>query len=262
MNYIAYSEQDSIAAAVISELRRLVKFEREGSSEGYEIYGSASARLIAIKSPVIHSEFLGKLGAERIIFVSRHSSSKGITSFTAHAAGNWSASNEFGGAPRALSVASPAYMLSFLKIMRRINETAMPVTYEATHHGPLLGTPSLFIEIGPVHGGLDTSVARMFAKGITGMVATEPAIYGKVAIGIGGTHYPEKFTKLALEEKYTFSHIMSKYYTGEYQMIGEAIQRSEQKAELAVIDWKSIRSENKQNIIKELEGLGLGYEKA
>ncbi len=261
MDHIAYSLQDRIAVQVIEKLRENIKFEPVDSFATYDLFRGENAMLVAIKGESIHADFLNRIGAERIIFVSRHSSAKGVMSFTAHATGNWSSGSDFGGRPRELSVASPRYMLAFLQVMKCIEGDGMPVTYEATHHGPLLDVPSLFVEIGPSPDMLDAQIAGKFAAGVMKLIKGPVEPYGKVAVGIGGIHYPEKFTRLALDGKYTFSHIMSKYYTGEQGMLSRAIERSEERAEIVVIDWKSVRSENKARIVAELEGLGMDYVK-
>ena len=263
MNYIAYSLQDRVAVQVVAELRKLVPLEEQSTNPEYTLYSGKACKVVALSGPSITADFLDTLGAERIIFVSRHSSAKGVTSFTAHANGNWSNSNDYGGKPKELSVASPLYMLGFLAaVSKPAAALKMPVTYEATHHGPLLDTPSLFVEIGPVEGVMGQAHASAFAGSVAALLdGTEPE-FDKVAIGIGGTHYPEKFTRLALSGKYAFSHIMSKYYTGEADMLEKAAQRSEMKPELAVLDWKGIGSADRAGIIAGLARLGLDYERA
>ena len=262
MNCIAYSLQDPIAVQVIAELRRLVQLEERNSTPEYTAYAGRGCSMVALAGPSITADFLDALGAERIVFVSRHSSAKGMASFTTHATGNWSGTSDYGGKPRELSVASPLCMLSFLsEISREAAGLGVPVTYEATHHGPLLSTPSLFAEIGPVEVPMDPRRAKALAGSVASLLGGEEPEFDKVALGIGGTHYPEKFTKLALSGKYAFSHIMSRYYAGEAGMLEKAVQRSEARPEVAVLDWKGIRSEHKPGVLAELDRLGLDHEK-
>ncbi len=196
-----------------------------------------------------------------IVFLSRHSSSKGVPSFTVHAEGNWSEDSHLGGRPKELSVSSPSRMLGALAAIGRINATGMQVTYEATHHGPMLEVPSYFVEL----GGDEATVSNAkFAELLAAAVADSierGAEYEKVAIGIGGTHYPEKFTRLGLEGRYAFGHIMSRHYAGCPDMIEKAALRSDSKTEIAVIEWKSIKAEERKRVVEELDRLGLDYER-
>ena len=100
-----------------------------------------------LETSLIGAEGADKMGAELIIFMSRHSSSSGIPALTVHSMGNWGAEARLGGMPHMLSMSAPSAMLEMLK---RFNRSDMGVdkTYEATHHGPLLSTPSFFAELG------------------------------------------------------------------------------------------------------------------
>jgi D-aminoacyl-tRNA deacylase len=135
------------------------------------------------------------------------------------------------------------------------------VTYEATHHGPLLDKPALFAEIGPIEDSIGDATAESFADAIIGTLQNTDFEFDKVALGIGGLHYSDKFSRLALSGKYIFSHIMPKYYANEYDMIEKAFEKSELKNDIAVIDWKGIKAEFRDNIIKKLNVLGIDYEK-
>ncbi len=103
---------------------------------------------------------------------------------------------------------------------------------------------------------------EIIAKSALSMIEKETPEYDKIALGIGGTHYPERFTNMALSGEYAFSHIMSKYYAENFDMIEQAIERSDIKAEIAVIEWKSIKAVDRDMITKELDRLGLDYERA
>ncbi|MGI0134033.1 MAG: D-aminoacyl-tRNA deacylase, partial [Candidatus Micrarchaeaceae archaeon] len=81
------------------------------------------------------------------------------------------------------------------------------------------------------------------------------------AVGIGGTHYPEKFTGLALKGAYAFSHIMSRHYVENVDMIGDAVERSDKRAEIAIIEWKSIKAADRERVIGKLNELGIEYER-
>ncbi len=242
--------------------------EAAGFSEAHDVHGSrhyvsGNIDMLELDNSPIYAEWLDSVGADKIVFISRHSSAKGIVSFTAHAEGNWNEKAELGGKPHELSMASPTLMLSFLKSMNGLSG-GINVVYEATHHGPLLKTPSCFVELGPdaVISPKDREeLLKKLSQGVYDMLYNESAGYDKIAVGIGGMHYSSKLTKYALEGKYSFAHIMPKYYIEEVGMLQQAFERSDAKPEIAVIEWKSINATSRNNILAKLEELGIDYER-
>jgi D-aminoacyl-tRNA deacylase len=178
-------------------------------------------------------------------------------SFTLHSEGNWSDEAIAGGKPKELSVSSPDSLQGLLKSVKKNNDTDIPVVYEATHHGPLLETPSLFFEFG---GGATENQKpyEIMAKALSDWLEEPPDSCEKIAFGIGGGHYPEKFTKLSLESKYSFSHIMPKYHA-DVDMVKKGLSRASAPAECALIDWKGIKSAERDAIVKRLEELGIDH---
>ncbi|MGC8478425.1 MAG: D-aminoacyl-tRNA deacylase [Candidatus Micrarchaeia archaeon] len=259
---IAYSIQDPTSVIIARRLFEILSFEETSIENGMRRFNSSYANAIELNIPNISAEFLDSVGAKYIVFLSRHSSAKGIPSFTTHAEGNWSTTSDLGGKPHMLSVASPESMLALLKGLEMHNTYKIEVTYEATHHGPLLSTPSMFVEIGGSEETLaEERFASVVAESVADLLAEKPSQeYSKVVLGIGSNHYPRKFSSLALEKGYAFSHIMPRYYTSEVKMLGQAVSRSTIEPEAAVIEWKSINSVERNMILKELENLGIDYE--
>ncbi len=233
-------------------------------------YDSGKIRLQVIDSILPKAEGLDAAGAELIIFMSRHSSASGISAFTVHPTGNWGHEARLGGSPQMLSIAAPSPMLKILKLFKK-SPINMESTYEATHHGPTLKTPSLFAEF----GGNDATINDKRIAGELGRIVFESAQdaaegvkeYKTIVIGIGGTHYPKKFTDLAQNKDYAFSHIMPKHAitngdgTDNIEMLNQAVERSSERVEKAVIDWKSINSEVRSRVIKKLSDIGIDYER-
>jgi D-aminoacyl-tRNA deacylase len=177
-----------------------------------------------------------------------------------HAEGNWSDKNELGGEPKQLSVAAPKAMLSVLIELSKQEPKDIGITYEATHHGPLLKTPSLFVELGGDEATIeDTGMAKILAAAVANSIQKDDYDYKKVALGIGGTHYPRKFTQSAIGGEYAFAHIMSKYYVHEIDMLDQAVERSNPRPEVAAIEWKSVNSSDRASIINKLNQMGLDY---
>ena len=263
MPCLVYSTLDVASVNIAEAVKARMNFEETKPLGGLRHFYSEHIDMVEMGTEFIKADFLDKsLGADLIVFMSRHSSAKGVATFTTHPEGNWSDKAEFGGMPKSLGMASPLNMLSMLCALKRTNTTSIPVTYEATHHGPLLNTPSLFVELG---GNAETignrDYAGVVAESIVDMLHHEQGEYEKVAIGIGGTHYPEKFTKLALEGKYAFAHMLPRYQIGNFDMLQKAAERSDLEVEVAAIEWKSIKAADRETIIGRLGELGLDYER-
>ncbi len=179
------------------------------------------------------------------IFLSRHSAESGIASLTAHTTGNFSEEAKFGGAVRELGRADPAllknYLISLSKRKERLK--GYEITMEATHHGPTsLQKPVLFVELGSSERFWgDAEAAEVVAEALVESL-TQKTIWNKVAIGFGGTHYPEKFTRLEVDDEIALSFVAPKYAL-EYiddTMIGQMLQRTTAPVLYAVLDWKGL----------------------
>jgi D-aminoacyl-tRNA deacylase len=184
--------------------------------------------------------------------------------------GNWTESADLGGEPKQLSHSDPATMHSVLMAMSK-NKEGIPAIYEATHHGPLLNTPSFFSEFGGSESDIQNSQLgnRMGAYVVEGLknINDGKHSFNKIAIGIGGGHYSEKFTKIAIEKEYAFSYILPKYVISKddnfssFDRLEQALKRSNIPNDIAVIEWKGLNSISRQIAIKKLENLGIDYEK-
>lgn len=233
-------------------------------------YASGSLMIYLSDSPL--TEFsLDIPGADVLCFVSKHSSAAQKGAITTHATGNWGRDALLGGKPRSLSVSAPVEMLSFLSTSStmQLSSSKIEITYEATHHGPLLSKSALFVELG---GNSDIASSdhlhiRMAEAILKSMDDARSQEYTKVVIGISGTHYPSKFSKLAVEKNYAFSHILPKHHafdeTGDENLtvLRQAVEKTPIKVDSAVIEWKSFNSASREKIIKALGEIGLDYER-
>jgi len=260
--FIVYTTADKTSNSIGQHLISSFGFEEIKKNDTGTFFKRDNIGMVRIESDLMKSDFLDDvICTDYFIFLSQHSSKKEILSFTCHSLGNWTEDNRFGGKPKMLSFASPLNMLSFLSHMNFNNIYNIDLKYEATHHGPLLKIPSFFVELGgPEKISNFDKMCFTIAKSVIDIVDVKIE-YDKIVIGIGGGHYPIKFTKLALEGKYGFSHIMSKYDINEIDMIEQAIVKSDILPESAVIEWKSIKKEDKEKIIKKLECVGIDYVK-
>ena len=142
-----------------------------------------------------------------IIFLSKHSSSADIKSITVHPTGNFS-SADLGGLPGKLSESDPEKMSSALRVMKETySGEYFSVTFEATHHGPLLAIPNYYIEIGTSekewtrNDALDLIMSGVFAK----------SNHFDNFVGVGGGHYMPKITEYFYKNSLNMGHMISKH---------------------------------------------------
>ncbi|MDE1856550.1 MAG: D-aminoacyl-tRNA deacylase [Candidatus Micrarchaeota archaeon] len=248
MRLVVYSADDRISGASFAALDAI---DSERSIRSYRHDGS----LVAAEGVAEIEE------ADLVIFLSKHKSASGSLSFTTHALGNWGDRADVGGAPKSLSCAAPVEMLALLQRLHGNNSVGFDVTYEATHHGPLVNKPVLFAEFGgpdPDSIELDKP-AEILARSVYEMLNEAEPEFDKIAFGVGSPHYPSRFTKLAIEGRYAFSHIMPNYAVSNVDMVPMAIERSKPEPEIATVEWKSIKSAEREAVIKSLEEAGLDY---
>ncbi|MGA3020989.1 MAG: D-aminoacyl-tRNA deacylase [Candidatus Micrarchaeales archaeon] len=266
---IVYSKLDETGTNMTEYLARKNEFEEIEGNPPLK-YRKDNISICEIDVFPFEADFIDSLGFDLVMFLSKHESEVGISLFSTHSLGNWTNEARVGGKPKQLSYAAPIVMLAALTNLNLIEENVEKV-YEATHHGPLLKTPSFFVELG---GNEEMRKSRENAQrvadaaylALTGTDKKEDG-YKKVVIGIGSNHYPKKFSALALEKGYAFSHIMPKYAmknndgTGNLDMLEQVLERSIPAPESAVIEWKSLNSSTKEETIKKLDEIGLDYEK-
>lgn len=204
--------------------------------------------------------------AKLIVFISRHSSQSAKPTLSVHAPGNFGEA-ELGGLSKILSVAPAVAMQTALKALLHYREQLRldyEVSYECTHHGPSLSVPAMFVELGssPAQWS-DCKAAEAVAHSAMTAIATFNGANNAAVLGIGGTHYNQNFTLMALMGAATFGHMIPKYALSaiDVDMLRQCVEKTLEKVPLAVLDWKGIKSEDKPNLISALESMGLPYRK-
>ena len=223
MNLIISSEADTASINLRDRLLENAEWKEDGEFKGHIIwrlakdYGSfclEGTRLITINKLHIHAEKIDSewfeetsIKIENIVFLSRHKAASGRPSLTVHPIGNWGKA-DYGGFSGKLSRTSPIWMTGLLL---KIYENRLPgydICFEATHHGPLLETPTMFLEIGSSEEQWEL---REPAYALTkSLLELEPA-KGTVVVGIGGGHYTPRFTEAALSHQVCFGHMVANY---------------------------------------------------
>jgi len=150
--------------------------------------------------------------AERptLVFPSIHRSELNVASLTVHPIGNLGPSTDLGGRPRYLVPADPRRMVTALRLLSEgAARLGLPATYEATHHGPVVEAPAMFIEVG---SGADRAPAQDAIRVLADAIPSISESTGDhVALAVGGGHYVPHFTDLALRRSWAFGHLISRH---------------------------------------------------
>jgi D-aminoacyl-tRNA deacylase len=202
-----------------------------------------------------------------IIFVSRHSSLSGKPTLSVHTPGNLG-TETLGGKPMEVSVSPANAMRNTLKAMAKAQEEMnlnYEVSYEATHHGPSLLAPTMFAELGSQpEQWKDKEAALAVANATMEAITKFHAKPAPTVLGIGGPHYNSKFTRAALENNIAFGHIIAKHSIPQTtpETIQQCVERTLEKVDRAILDWKGIKGEDKPRIVETLTKMKLPIQKA
>ena len=137
------------------------------------------------------------------------------------------------------------------------------ITMEATHHGPLIDKPCIFVEIGSTENEWrDNKAGFVIAKTISEIIEEfKPNPYNEIAVAIGGPHYCPNFNKIQLRSNVAISHVIPQYaFPFTEEMITEAVHKTEEELDFVLLDWKGL-GKWKNKVIKLLEDYGIKYER-
>ncbi len=202
--------------------------------------------------------------AEIIIVASTHKSEAGVPMLNAHFTGNFGDDISHGGTARALSIAPALYQRAAVLEYAKLKTTnpklqTYQVGIEATHHGPTLDLPVLFVEVGSTEKEWGDLVAcEAAAKVILKLVSADfgqKAEGIKIVVGFGGGHYCPQFTKKLFGEGFAFGHICPKYAADGLteEVILQAINKTTPRPKKVLVEWKGLSGEHRKNIISTLE---------
>jgi len=201
-----------------------------------------------------------------IIFASKHQSKLGVKSLSIHAPGNWKG-NELGGKENKICPTSSQFQK---QLFENLNKNAADlrdcqITLECTHHGPYIEKPCVFIEIGSnEEQWKDKKSGFVIAKTILDTIENfKENPYSENAFGIGGPHYCPNFNKIQLTSNFAISHIIPSYVLPlTDEMIKEAIKKTEEEIDFAILDWKGIpNSDERKRVIAILDDNKISWKK-
>ena len=203
------------------------------------------------------------------LYASTHKSEAGTPSLTAHVPGNWNKA-EFGGSERTLNM---AYAAKLKQILQLLSESAKkhgldwPIAMEVDHHGPTPDGgrhPLIFVEIGSSPDQWENELAGKVVAEAMMKALARPAPPVQAYLGIGGTHYAPKFTPFMLGSAgRAVGHVLPKYHADvlDETMLAQALDKTVEKVEGALVDWKGLSGAQRERILPLLEKAGLKWEK-
>jgi D-aminoacyl-tRNA deacylase len=244
---------------------------RGGSFDGVPVFfhKGGEAALYTIARDTVFAENIDReICAEVFIFATRHEAAAAVPTLSAHAPGNFGAA-DFGGLGGRLCPA-PAFLLkNALMGLKALKPAGYTVTMEATHHGPYLEKPAMFIEIGSAgNEWKDAAAGETIASVILDLIKTpagEKAFENRLpAAAVGGPHYCSAFNKIMFESNYAIGHVCPKYHCDKLDeaLIAQMAEKASPPAVMFFIDWKGVNSAARTKIIEIIEKLGYKYERA
>ena len=203
-----------------------------------------------------------------VIFASKHESESKEKTLSLHAPGNWRTA-DYGGTSGKICRASALFQKKMFEVLNKNAEQYhlkdYKITLEATHHGPLINKPCLFIEIGSTENQWgDRKAGFVIATTIRDTLEQfKPNPYAEIAIAIGGPHYCPNFNKIQLNSNVAIAHVIPSYAIPiTKEMIQQAMDNTEEEIDFALLDWKGLgKAEQRQEVLKILDELYLDYKK-
>lgn len=224
-----------------------------------------------VDEEAIYTESLDKEKINKydfVIFASTHKSSNPRKTLSIHAPGNWR-DNKLGGEKEKVCPTSALFQKHMFetlhKVVKEHNLKNYELTLECTHHGPLINKPCLFVEIGATETEWnDRRAAFVVAKAINETIETfKPNEYREIAFGIGGPHYCPSFNKIQESSNVAISHVIPSYSLPlTKEMIREAINKTDEEVDFAVVDWKGMgTSEQRKQSLDLLDVMYVSWKK-
>ena len=238
----------------------MAKFISRNLKEDDNIYRGKNFDLVIIPTPAISADWLEeKYSYDGFVFLSKHAAESGVLALTCLCTVNFSDA-KFGGNKRQVAIPHPHLQKSYIQELwqKRSNFSEFQITIEATHHGPsALNKPALFIEIGTTEKQWnDVNLCNSIAEIIVNVVNNEQKTF-PVAIGIGGTHYPEKFTKELLEGKHALGTVIPRHAIDflDEDLFSHVLKRNDM-AKTVLLDWAGL-GQNKNKVMDLLNNTDL-----
>ncbi|UCH70227.1 MAG: hypothetical protein JSV29_08395 [Candidatus Bathyarchaeota archaeon] len=271
MILVVASTEDAAGMSIAKQLIGHHNFEKsEEMFHRNPVYSrkmqNLEVKLVFVNEEIVNTQFITKFfRPQLLVFISKHRSVSGRPTLSVHTPGNL-AEAELGGSPRKVSISPASAMRNALLEMATAKQEMKleyEVSYECTHHGPSLDVPTMFVELGSsLKQWRNQRAAEAVARAVVAAVAKESRY--TAVLGIGGPHYNEKFTRMALRTPTAFGHIIPKYAVPKVDagILRQCVERTVESVESVILDWKGIKGSDKERLMATLNKIGVSIEKA
>lgn len=265
------SRADPASVNIRDRLLELASWENAGDVEGIPMRRYMDVVMAEVEGLHLEVDNLDRLVAraaqqvpEAVLVASKHRAQSGAQSMTVHPIGNYGAA-EFGGKPQRLVPAPARLMANALRFLAEEAAAAKvphAVTYEATHHGPYLETPTAYIEIGTSEGDWSNPVnGKVVAQAILRLAEVPEDFEGPVLVGVGGSHYAPRATDLARKKECAFGHLIPTYQLQTpgglpLDLVRQAVEGTRPRPDGYYLDDRNLKGEEAA-VVKFLEDMGL-----
>ena len=300
---LVVSSNDIASVRLGESLLKTVSWDKLDNRNQLEVYCSGTHYLwwkkgTAIFDNHVDLRFFEATGItpDEVLFLSRHSAASGKPCLTVHPIGVLDKSTsplKYGGLSGYCPPPSPTFS-AWLNLLDGIAELdgipeGFSTSAEATHHGPVLNTPSLFIEVGSTELEWNNPIPALFwARVLTigfGMLEhsnkrvrilsqrVREIPQWPVIIGIGGGHYAVRHRAVVAEKAVLLGHIVPNWCFGESLADGtfeqkhlhsviESVIKSTKIAHperelLAHIDRKSLKAPARNQLLEVIRSFGI-----
>ena len=266
MHLIITSAEDVASMNIRDKLLAMTEWRDVGEFEGSPVLSHGNYEMILIKEIHLSRELLDRdveqaLGRKYdcMIFASRHKAQSGLRTLTVHALGNYGPA-DFGGQPGKLVPTNPRIMTKALLLLGRYAANLdFSISYETTHHGPYLETPTFFIEIG---SGPDAwpepEPARSIARVLLDLEKETLTDGDAIGIGFGGGHYAPRHSDVVSRMGISMGHMVPNYAIGHVdgRMLDQILERTP-GATVAYFHKKAVKQPIRGELYAMLEERGI-----
>jgi len=265
MYLIITSAEDVASMNIRDKLLNMAQWKEVGTFDGSPVLAYENYHMILIQEIHLYWENIDKIVEketgntyECFIFASRHRSQSGLQTLTVHALGNYGGA-DFGGKPGTIVPTHPKLMTKAMLLLQKYaSDLNFGISFETTHHGPYLDTPTFFIEIGSDEKAWpESEPAKRIAQVILELAESKITDDDEIVIGVGGGHYAPRHTDFITRMKASVGHMIPNYAIEhlDSQMIAQVKEKS-QNASMVYFHKKSVKAAKK----RELEELFAEHE--
>lgn len=232
---IAVNQQDIASTNQADVLRELDAWKEMPAVEGNPAYAFDHVRMLYLPDGLLFEDHLDKRWKDatgetvsEIIFPSRHVAASGKPSLTLHPIGvphlPLDEQGPYGGhggsAPLPSTRLAPWWKMLLERATDNASVEGFDLSLEVTHHGPTVGVPCLFIEVGSTeatwgHEGAARVLANIIRDGL--LQSSQTAWNAErhqgelVLVTLGGGHYAPRANQLAALDGVWLGHMLATY---------------------------------------------------